>query len=83
MEHQVYPQQPSRDPSIDVININAMTSEHLERVPLCHHPRVFPQLKVPPPLTFMQKCQAFMGNDTLLALHAQRQASKHRYKRLY
>ena len=82
--HQVqhYQQPMVRDPSIDTISINTITVDNAS------FPRDTALLMVQPPpipkpLTFVQKCKAFMGNDRLLALHAQRQAEKRRYARLY
>jgi hypothetical protein len=79
---QPYHQPPARDPSIDTISINTLTMDNAS------FPRDTALLMVQPPpiprsLTFVQKCKAFLGNDRLLALHAQRQAEKRRYARLY
>ena len=79
---QPYQQPPVRDPSIDTISINTITVDNASFPGDTALLMVQPP-PIPKPLTFVQKCKAFMGNDRLLALHAHRQAEKRRYARLY
>ena len=63
----------TRDPSIDMVQINSISVEPIL-------PTATPAM--PPSLTKLQKCLAFFGDNKLLAMHAHRQALKRGYRYL-
>jgi hypothetical protein len=69
-----------RDPSIDVVHIDALAFH-----PHQDHQALMDTSPLPPPLTRLEKLRAFLGDESLLLRHAYRQlfkrASRQRYKR--